>query len=73
VADDGPGIEARHRERIFERFYRVDKGRSREMGGSGLGLSIAKNLSESMGGLIGCQANEPRGSLFWLDLPRSRV
>jgi two-component system phosphate regulon sensor histidine kinase PhoR len=68
VADDGPGVAEQHRERLFERFYRVDPGRSREIGGTGLGLSIVKHLVESMGGDVGIGANDPRGSLFWIDL-----
>jgi two-component system, OmpR family, phosphate regulon sensor histidine kinase PhoR len=70
VTDDGPGIEPRHRARIFERFYRVDPGRSREMGGTGLGLAIAKHLSESMGGEVGVGPASPHGSVFWVALPR---
>lgn len=69
VADDGAGIAPHHRERVFERFYRVDPGRSRELGGTGLGLSICKHLVEAMGGRIGVDANQPTGALFWLDLP----
>lgn len=72
VADTGPGIAARHRERVFERFYRIDPGRSREMGGTGLGLSIVKHLVEAMHGRIGVDAREPRGSIFWFTLPKSR-
>jgi two-component system phosphate regulon sensor histidine kinase PhoR len=72
VQDDGPGIEARHRARIFERFYRVDTGRSREIGGTGLGLSIVRHLVESMDGEVGVDAGEPRGSVFWLTLPGPR-
>lgn len=68
-ADDGPGIEPIHRPRIFERFYRVDPGRSREMGGTGLGLAIVKHLVEAMDGSVGVVANEPRGSRFWVSLP----
>jgi len=68
VRDDGPGIEPRHLDRIFERFYRVDTGRSREMGGTGLGLAIVKNLIEAMGGEVGVAAATPRGSVFWIDL-----
>jgi len=71
IRDDGPGIAPRHRDRIFERFYRVDPGRSREIGGTGLGLSIVKHLVESMGGQVGVDGNEPRGSTFWVELPRA--
>jgi two-component system phosphate regulon sensor histidine kinase PhoR len=70
VSDDGPGIEARHRQRIFERFYRVDPGRSRDMGGTGLGLSIVKHLLEELGGSIEVLDNEPQGSVFRVRLPR---
>jgi two-component system phosphate regulon sensor histidine kinase PhoR len=71
VRDDGPGIADKHRERVFERFYRADPSRSREAGGTGLGLSIVKHLVESMGGEVGVEANAPRGSVFWLRLPRA--
>jgi two-component system phosphate regulon sensor histidine kinase PhoR len=70
VRDDGPGIADKHRERVFERFYRADPSRTREAGGTGLGLSIVKHLVESMGGEVGVEANAPRGSIFWLRLPR---
>jgi two-component system phosphate regulon sensor histidine kinase PhoR len=69
VRDDGQGIAPHHRARIFERFYRVDPGRSRDMGGTGLGLSIVKHLVESQGGEIGVDANQPTGSVFWFELP----
>ena len=69
VADDGPGIEPQHRDRLFERFYRVDEGRSREEGGTGLGLSIVKHLVESMGGRVGYEPSLPHGSVFWIILP----
>jgi two-component system phosphate regulon sensor histidine kinase PhoR len=69
IADDGPGIAAHHRERIFERFYRVDAGRSREVGGTGLGLSIVRHLVESLDGTVGVEGNIPTGASFWLDLP----
>jgi two-component system phosphate regulon sensor histidine kinase PhoR len=71
VADDGPGIEPRHRERVFERFYRVDPGRSRELGGTGLGLAIVKHLVDAMGGRVGVEPVTPHGSCFWLSLPRA--
>jgi len=69
VEDDGLGIEPQHRARIFERFYRVDTGRSREMGGTGLGLAIVKHLVEQMGGDVGVTPADPRGSVFWFVLP----
>ena len=71
VRDNGPGIEAEHRDRIFERFYRVDKGRSREMGGTGLGLAIVKHLAGALNGEIGYEPAKPGGSIFWLILERS--
>ncbi len=71
VEDDGPGIEARHLPRLFERFYRVDAGRSRQVGGTGLGLAIVKHLAEAMGGSVGVESTVGRGSRFWIDLPRA--
>ena len=71
IRDDGPGIASKHRERVFERFYRADPSRSREAGGTGLGLSIVKHLVESMDGEVGVEPNSPQGSIFWLRLPRS--
>jgi two-component system, OmpR family, phosphate regulon sensor histidine kinase PhoR len=71
VRDDGPGIPEKHRARVFERFYRADPSRSRDIGGTGLGLSIVKHLVESMGGEVGVEPNAPRGSIFWLQLPRA--
>ena len=71
IIDDGPGIEAHHRDRIFERFYRVDPGRSRDMGGTGLGLAIVKHLVGLMGGTIGIEPREGGGSIFWAEIPNS--
>lgn len=71
IRDDGPGIADKHRERVFERFYRADPSRSREAGGTGLGLSIVKHLVESMGGEVGVEPNTPTGSSFWVRLRRS--
>ena len=73
VEDDGPGIERKHHARLFERFYRVDKGRSRGMGGTGLGLSIVKHLVESMDGRVGYRPADPRGSVFWFELPKTEL
>jgi two-component system phosphate regulon sensor histidine kinase PhoR len=69
VVDTGPGIEPRHQSRLFERFYRVDGGRSRDMGGTGLGLSIVKHLVEAMNGAVGVESAPGRGSLFWFTVP----
>jgi two-component system phosphate regulon sensor histidine kinase PhoR len=68
VRDNGAGIEARHLTRIFERFYRVDKGRSREMGGTGLGLSIVKHLVTAMQGDVRCDSAPGAGSTFSVEL-----
>jgi two-component system phosphate regulon sensor histidine kinase PhoR len=70
VSDDGPGIAERHRARVFERFYRVDTGRSRALGGTGLGLSIVKHLAVLMHGTVGVTPVEPHGSSFWISLPK---
>ncbi len=70
VADTGIGIPADHLSRIFERFYRVDRSRSRALGGTGLGLSIVKHIATSHGGRVEVQSTEGRGSCFTLFLPR---
>jgi two-component system, OmpR family, phosphate regulon sensor histidine kinase PhoR len=69
VEDDGPGIDAEHLPRLFERFYRVDKARSRALGGTGLGLSIAKHLAEGMGASISVESQPGKGSRFTVSLP----
>jgi two-component system phosphate regulon sensor histidine kinase PhoR len=69
VEDDGAGIEEKHLGRLFERFYRVDAGRSREMGGTGLGLSIVKHLVEAMGGTIEVSSTVGRGTAFEMVIP----
>ena len=69
VADTGIGIPEQDRPRVFERFYRVDRARSRELGGTGLGLAIVKHIVEGHGGQLWVEANQPRGSRFVVRLP----
>ncbi|HKB16336.1 MAG TPA: ATP-binding protein, partial [Planctomycetota bacterium] len=69
VIDEGPGIPPEHHDRVFDRFYRVDTARSRELGGSGLGLSIARWAVEAHGGRIELESEEGRGSAFRIVLP----
>ena len=69
VIDDGPGVAAEHLPRLFERFYRVDLGRSRERGGTGLGLAIVKHLVESMSGSVTIASAAGEGCRFTIDLP----
>ena len=70
VADEGPGIPAEHRERIFDRFFRVDESRAREAGGAGLGLAIARWAVEAHGGRIEVDSSVGKGSTFRVVLPR---
>jgi two-component system sensor histidine kinase SenX3 len=69
VTDEGPGISAAERDRVFERFYRVDAARSRETGGTGLGLSIVKHVAAGHGGEVTLWSAEGTGSTFTLRLP----
>lgn len=69
VADNGPGIPRSDVSRVFERFYRVDKARSRELGSTGLGLSIVKHLVQSFAGHVGVESQPGQGCRFWVELP----
>ncbi|HKO30290.1 MAG TPA: ATP-binding protein [Nitrospiraceae bacterium] len=73
VTDTGIGIPEQDRPRVFERFYRVDKARSRELGGTGLGLAIVRHIVEGQGGRVWVEANSPTGSRFVVRLPVHQV
>ena len=73
VQDDGPGIPQEAIERVFERFYRVDKARSREQGGTGLGLSIVKHIIQSHGGKVWARSEFGQGATFFFTLPQDSV
>jgi len=71
VKDDGPGIPTEAKERIFERFYRVDRARSRETGGTGLGLSIVKHIVQAHGGEVWVKSEPGQGATFFFTLPQA--
>jgi two-component system phosphate regulon sensor histidine kinase PhoR len=73
VTDTGIGIPEQDRPRVFERFYRVDKARSRELGGTGLGLAIVRHIVEGQGGRVWVEANTPTGSRFVVRLPVPQI
>jgi two-component system phosphate regulon sensor histidine kinase PhoR len=69
VQDDGPGIPSESLDRVFERFYRVDKARSRDQGGTGLGLSIVKHIIQAHGGEVWAKSEPGKGAAFYFTLP----
>jgi two-component system phosphate regulon sensor histidine kinase PhoR len=73
VRDQGPGIAPEHLPRLFERFYRVDAGRSRKVGGTGLGLAIVKHIAQAHEGYVTLQSAPGKGSTFFIHLPQTEV
>ena len=69
VIDEGRGIESKHLPRLFERFYRVDKARSRQQGGTGLGLAIVKHIIQAHGGRVTVKSTYGKGSVFLINIP----
>ncbi|WP_335872929.1 sensor histidine kinase [Bacillus sp. 2205SS5-2] len=69
VSDEGKGVPLEEQKSIFQRFYRVEKSRSKQYGGSGLGLSISKEIIDLHGGAIGVQSDGRKGSTFWFEIP----
>jgi two-component system phosphate regulon sensor histidine kinase PhoR len=72
VQDYGIGIAQKHLPRLFERFYRVDKARSRNMGGTGLGLAIVKHIAQAHGGYVKVESKLGEGSRFSIHLPQNK-
>lgn len=70
VVNTGAGISSEEREKIFERFYKVDKSRSYDVKGAGLGLYICKTIVEMHGGSIGCNSEEGKYTEFWFTIPK---
>lgn len=70
LADNGCGISDDDKQKIFDRFYRVDKARTRQKGGFGLGLSLAKQIVQALGGKLGVSDNQPKGSIFEVKIPQ---
>ena len=64
MLDNGPGISMEDKKKIFDRFYRVDKARTRQKGGFGLGLSLAKQIADALKGTITVKDNKPKGTIF---------
>ena len=73
ISNDGEGIASEHLPRLTERFYRVDKGRSRSMGGTGLGLAIVKHIVSRHRGHLGITSNLGEGTVFTVYFPRART
>lgn len=69
VSDNGPGISEEHHERLFERFYRIDKGRNRDVGGTGLGLAIVKHVMQTHGGTVEIKSQVGHGAMFICEFP----
>ena len=73
IQDHGAGISPEHIKRIFERFYRIDKSRSKERGGTGLGLAIVKHIIEAHGSSVSVTSTVGKGSLFSFQLPIKKI